>query len=328
MMFPRRILFLLAGVSWLALAQMPEVKMRKPKKEKPEITQTLEALPEPPPFVKVESSRLVFFTSPLSNKGLLSQQIKDALTAIRRQAKGATIVKLRGFVAGRGDARRLASATSELFSEWRQPLPAVSVLQVGALLMEGAQVLIEAIAEDRKPVNMNGVDFLDGLETLRSLDESGEVASVAPLLERTLSQIAGDVVQLTCFVSALDEAPKLDAMIAAKFPQAARSLVQAQRATGSGLARCEAVRRRTRGEAERLILTATQIGFGSEPKDREQLESRLSRLLEAQNASALNRKAYAVARGIGRGLNNLTIVEGVGTNEAVLALEAVAVAKN
>lgn len=311
----------------IASAQMPEVKMRKPKKEKPEITQTLEALPDPPQAVKVESSRLVFFTSPLSNKGLLSQQIKDALSAIRKQSKGATIVKLRGFVAGRGDARRLSSATSELFSEWRQPIPAVSIIQVGGLPMEGAQVLIEATAEERKPVNLHGVDYLEGLETLRALDQAETISSVTPLLDKTLGQLAGDLVQITCFVSALDEAAKLDSMIAAKFPNAARGIVQAQRATGSGLARCEAVRRRTAGEAERLVLTATQIGFGSEQKDRDQLESRLAKLMEAQGATASHRKAYAVTRGAGRGFNNLTIVEGVGSNEAVLALEAVGVAK-
>jgi enamine deaminase RidA (YjgF/YER057c/UK114 family) len=306
---------------------MPEVKMRKAKKEKPEITQTLEALPDPPQAVKVESSRLVFFTSPLSNKGLLSQQIKDALSAIRKQSKGATIVKLRGFVAGRGDARRLSSATSELFSEWRQPIPAVSIIQVGALPMEGAQVLIEATAEERRPVNLHGVEFVEGLETLRALDEAENISSVPPLLEKTLAQLQGEVVQITCYVSALNDATRLDSMIAAKFPNAARSLVQAQRATGSGLARCEAVKRRTVGEAERLVLTATQIGFSAEQKDRELLESRLAKLLEAQGATASHRKVYAVTRGAGKGFGNLTIVEGVGSNEAVLALEGVGIAK-
>jgi enamine deaminase RidA (YjgF/YER057c/UK114 family) len=319
---------LLLAMAMLAAAQMPEVKMRKPKKEKKEITQTLEALPDPPQAVKVESARLVFYTSPLSNKGLLSQQIKDALGALRRQSHGATIVKLRGFVAGRGDARRLASATSEQFSEWHQPIPAVSIVQVGALPMEGAQVLIEATAEERKPVNVHGVDYLDGIETLRALDASETISSVAPLLEKTLAQLGGEVAQITCYVSALDEAAKLDSMIAAKFPNAARAVVQAQRATGSGLARCEAVRKRTVGEAERLVLTGTQIGFGAEQKDKEQLENRLAKLLESQAATVLHRTVYATTRSASRGFNNVTIVEGVGSNEAVLALEAVGVAKN
>lgn len=327
MTFCVRILLSCLVLACVAEAQMPEVKMRKPKKEKPEVTQTLEALPDPPAAVKVESARLVFFSSPLSSKGLLSQQIKDALTAIRKQAKGATIVKLRGFVAGRGDARRLSSATSELFQEWKQPIPAVSIVQVGALPLEGAQVLIEATAEERKPVNMHGLDYLEGLETLRALDEAENIASVSPLLEKTLAQLQGELVQVTCFVSALDEAAKLDSMIAAKFPGAARSLVQAQRATGSGLARCEGVRRRSAGEAERLVLTGTQIGFSAEPKDREMLEGRVAKLLEAQGAQLVHRKAYAVTRGAGKGLNNLTVVEGVASSEAVLALEAVGVAK-
>ncbi len=309
------------------LAQMPEVKMRKPKKEKPEVTQTLEALPEPPAAVKVESSRLVFFTSPLSAKGLLSQQIKDALSAIRKQAKSATIVKIRGFVAGRGDARRVVSMTSELFAEWHQPLPAVSVVQVGALPLEGAQVLIEATAEERRPVNPHGVEYFQAIETLRPPLETGEIPPVAPLLEQTLGQIAGQVVQLTCYVSALDETAKLDGLITAKFPQVAHSVVQAQRATGSGLARCEGVRRLPAGDAPRLVLTGTQIGFGSDAKAVEQLVARLHRILESNGAQPARDFVYAVSRGDAKGLSNPTIVEAVGSAEAVLAMEAVGIAR-
>ncbi len=303
--------------------------MRKSKKkEKPEITQTLEIPPEPPSAVKVESSRLVFFVSPLSNKGLLSQQIRDALGSIRKRAGSANVVKLRAFVAGRGDARRVATAVSEIFSEWRQPLPALAVLQVGALPLEGAQLLLEAIAEERKPVNPHGVDFVEAIETLRPPNENGDISPVAPLLEQTLSQISGELLQLTCYVSSLEDAARLDSSMASKFPQAARSVVQAQRATGSGMARCEGVRRRAMGDAEHLLLTGTQIGFGGAEKDLALVENRLQKVLDSHQATIAHRKAYAVSRALGKSFGNLTVVEGVGTNEALFALEAVGLLKN
>lgn len=306
-------------------AQMPEVKMRKPKKEKPVKTQTLEAIPEPPAAVNLDSSRALFLVSPLSSKGLLSQQIKDALSNLRKQAKGATIVKLRGFVTGRGDARRLSAMTGELFQDWHLPIPAVSTIQAGALPLEGAQILVEAIAEDRKPHNPHGLDFLPGLETLRPPGEDGSVSSVVPLLERTLNQFDGDIAQITCYVSALEEASKLDALIAAKFPAATRTLVQAQRALGSGLARCEAVRRRPAGQAESLVLTSSQIAFPNAPQYLETLESRLLKVLSDNNAKPWVKRAYAVSRGVAKGWDNFTVIEGVGSNEAVVALELIGV---
>lgn len=308
-------------------AQLPEVKMRKPKKEKPEITQTLEVAPEPPAAVTVDSGRMVFLVSPLSNKGLLSQQIKDAYTNLRKQAKGASIVKVRGFVAGRGDARRLSAMTGEIFQDWRQPVPAVATIQAGALPLEGAQIVLEAIAEDRKPTTPNGVEFVAPIETLRPPGEGGSVASVAPLLEQTLSQIEGDVLQLTCYVSSLDEDAKLNSLMAARFPNAARTLVQAQRATGSGLARCEAVRKRTSGSPERLVLTGTQIAFASAPNYLQSLEERMEKILEENHASLLVKRGYAVSRSAAKGWDNFAVIEGVGSNEAVVALELIGVSK-
>ena len=77
------------------------------KKNADDITQTLE-LPKDPPAVAVgETSRLVFHVSPLSAKGLLSQQTRDALKAILKANGGAPVIHLRAFVAGSGDVRRV-----------------------------------------------------------------------------------------------------------------------------------------------------------------------------------------------------------------------------
>src|SRR5205814_4019555 len=68
-------------------------------------------------------------------------------------SNGATIVKLRAFVAGSGDLRRAPAIVSETFAVKHLPLPAVSVIQVGALPMEGAQVILESIAVAKKETN-------------------------------------------------------------------------------------------------------------------------------------------------------------------------------
>lgn len=114
------------------LASFASLAQRK-KRAEPEVTQTLELPKELPAVVVAESQRLVFHVSPLSARGLLSQQVRDALRALLGQAHGAQIVKLRGFVAGSGDIRRVPAIVSEVFVERRLNLPALSVVRVGAL---------------------------------------------------------------------------------------------------------------------------------------------------------------------------------------------------
>src|ERR1700681_2084024 len=86
------------------LFAQPERKQKKPRKneDKEPVTQVLPLLPDPPPAVAAETARLVFHVSPLSAKGLLSQQLRDALKALDHDNRGAQIVKLRAFVAGTG----------------------------------------------------------------------------------------------------------------------------------------------------------------------------------------------------------------------------------
>src|ERR1700712_3388389 len=68
------------------------------KKNQDDKTQVL-ALPVDPPMIATgETSRLVFHVSPLSAKGLLSQQTRDALRAILKLNGGVPVVHLRAFV--------------------------------------------------------------------------------------------------------------------------------------------------------------------------------------------------------------------------------------
>ena len=152
---------LLIPLLCLLLVPGLHAQKRKPKKEVEPKPQVLEVLPEPPEAVTVETARLTFQVSPLSSEGLLSRQVRDALRALLRNSHGATIVKIRAFVAGSGDLGRIKEIVADEFTDRKIQLPAVSTVQVGALPMTGAQVVIEAMMADRKAVNPNGVAFVD-----------------------------------------------------------------------------------------------------------------------------------------------------------------------
>ena len=100
-----------------------------------------------------------FHVTPLSAKGLLSQQIRDALKATARDAGSETVLKIRAFVAGSGDLRRVRDLVSEVFTDRRQPLPALSLIRAGGLPLEGAQVVLEVTAAGKKEVNPNGLAY-------------------------------------------------------------------------------------------------------------------------------------------------------------------------
>lgn len=181
------------------------------KKNKEEITQTLELPKDPPASVTAETSRLVFHVSPLSAKGLLSQQVRDALKALMKNTGGATIVRLRAFVAGSGDLRRVQAIVSEVFTEKKLPLPALSVVQVGSLPMVGAQVVVESISVAKKAMNPLGLVFVSG----QAATSDTAVEKMAPLAQKSVTGLktaldaAGsgpaDVLRVTCFSSSLDD---------------------------------------------------------------------------------------------------------------------------
>ncbi len=233
---------LVAGAACLWPAQ-------RKKKTEEELTQTLEVLKDPPPVVVADTSRLVFSVSPLSSKGLLSQQVRDGLKWLIRQSRGAGIVKLRAFVVGSGDVRRVQTIVSEVFTDRRLPLPALSVVQAGDLGMEGAQVVLEAVAAARKPVNPAGLVLISG-QPVRIREPE---LRVAPLVKESLRRVrvvveaagsnAQDVVRLTCFVSSMEDALDGRRAMREAFPAAVHNYVQLRRAYTPGLAECEGVAR-------------------------------------------------------------------------------------
>jgi hypothetical protein len=225
----------------------PEPKMAKKKKneDKEPITQSLPLLAEPPLAVSAETARLSFQVSPLSNKGLLTQQSRDALKALMQANKGANIVRLRAFVAGSGDMRRVQQVVSEAFAEKKLQLPALTTIQVGALPLTGAQVVMEAISEEKKVLNPDGLAFFSGIRS-SDIQEAGEQ------LRSTLQHSGvgpGGVLSVTCFASSLDGGEAARNALAFVFPSAAVNLLEAQRLPIDRFAVCEAAGRVEPGKA-------------------------------------------------------------------------------
>src|SRR5579872_4850262 len=86
---------LLGLVLAASLFGQPEPKLAQKTKtdDKEPVTQSLPLLPVPPLVVSAETRRLTFQLSPLSSKGLLSQQSRDALKALMQSGRGASIVR-------------------------------------------------------------------------------------------------------------------------------------------------------------------------------------------------------------------------------------------
>ncbi len=319
MMRRHRLIALSAMVALVAGNLLAASGKKKKKKGENEVTQTLELPKDPPQAVVADASRLVFHVSALSARGLLSQQVRDALKDLQQRTRGAAIVKLRAFVAGSGDLRRVQTIVSETFTDRRQPLPALSVIQVGALPMVGAQVVLESTSVARKPANPHGLAFLSGQQ-----ERAAEpLAPALPLVERSLTNLgvavravgadADDVGRLTCYLSTLSDVNTVRAHAMRAFPRAAMNVVQVQRAPLGAVAECEAVARLSltpRAPLEllspeglerspyysqialvgpgRIAISGTQMAFGYQDQDLRLAFQRLSKALESVGAKLAN----------------------------------------
>jgi enamine deaminase RidA (YjgF/YER057c/UK114 family) len=286
-----------------------------PQKQKKEENQVLQLPKELPSVVEGETRHLTFYVTPLSSRGLLSRQVRDALSALAREARGDTILKIRAFVAGSGDSRRVRDIVSEVFTDRKQPLPVLSLVQAGGL-PEGAQVVLEAVAAARKEVDPQGLAFVSA-QPASADDPTGPVA---PLADRSLAAMgqavtaagsqASDVVRVSCFLSSLDDLAALRKRVGQDYPNAAADFVQTLRNPVHALAACEAVAklRRDAGtnlelmnppglaavagasdialvSAQKVVLSGTQVSFGFEEQDARLAFQRLNKALEQAGAS-------------------------------------------
>jgi len=333
------------------------------KKKKKEDTQTLPPPKELPIAVVAETDRLAFQVSPLSSKGLFTPQTREALKGLLRSSHG-NIVKLRAFVSGSGNMRRVSELVGETFADRRAALPALSVVQVGALPLEGAQVVIETTEVEKKSVNPNGIAFVSG-------QAAPNVAQSIELLKSALrggGMEAGDALRVTCFVSSLDEQKNAQELMKKNFPGAALNYVQMQREPVMPAAECEAVARARAAAPEpisflnppsldksphysqialvtspKLVITGTQLAFGSQESDVKLAFERLGKALSGSNArfahvvmshlyltsGALTAKVRAVRAGFYTGANppasTMLPFEGLPSLDASFALDVVAV---
>jgi enamine deaminase RidA (YjgF/YER057c/UK114 family) len=292
------------------------------KKKKEEETQTLQLPKELPAAVIGETRRLSFLVTPLSAKGLLTQQVRDALKNLEHQASGDPVLAIRAFVAGSADLRRVRDLVSETFTEKHQPLPTLSLIQAGALPLSGAQVVLEATVNGRKDLYA-GLVFFPGYAAYADDPQ----APVAPLFERTVAGLRkavaasgvapADVLRVTCFVSTLERVEEVRARVEAEFPRAAQNYMQTERAPQRAVAACEAIAGIHEGTgshngagtapgrltfrqvsdaagdnariamvgAPHIVLTGTQVSFGFEERDAHLAFERLGKTLEPLGVS-------------------------------------------
>lgn len=293
----------LAAISWSA------------KKDKEEQTQILQLPRDLPNAVAGETRKLAFYVTPLSAKGLLSQQVKDALKSLEHQSGGEPVLQIRAFLAGTGDLRRVRDLVSQTFSDRHQPLPALIVIQTGGLPLTGAQVVLEGVAGARKELHPNGLAWI----AAQVAASDNPLDPVPPLADRSLTNLSQAVIaagatsdgvlRVTCFLSSLDGLGAIRGKVATAYPRAALNFVQTQREPVRAVAGCEAVAdlakpagrlevihpqgsSGTSGRSEiarvgaaHVVLTGSQVCFGLEDKDARLAFERLGKELENAGAS-------------------------------------------
>jgi enamine deaminase RidA (YjgF/YER057c/UK114 family) len=310
---PRRIviqwLALFASACCLILAPCVAAQ-KKPKPKKEEITQTLQLPKELPGAVVGETRRLTFQVTALSARGLLSAQVRDALKALTHETGGNPVLKIRAFVAGSGDLRRVRDLVSEVFTDRKLPLPALSLIQSGGLPLEGAQVVLEAIVAGKREVSPHGLVFLSAPVAT----SENPLDPVAPLAAQSLDSLKralktarsepSDVVRVTCFLSSLENLAATRKLVEADFPKAALNYVQTQRSPLRALAACEAVARLTWNTgkpmlfqpedsepqaalvaAQHVVLTGTQVSYGYLEVNSRLAFGRMQKVLEASGVT-------------------------------------------
>jgi enamine deaminase RidA (YjgF/YER057c/UK114 family) len=295
-------------------------------------------LKDPPAAVAAESAKLVFHVSPLSNKGLLSPQTREALSALMKLNHGAQIVKLRAFVAGTGDMRRVQAIVSEFFTEKKQPLPALTTVQAGALPMEGAQTVIESVSVDNKLDKK--VSHPHGLAFFSAQPGNSAAEAISGLAKGS----AGAMLRVTCFLDSIDRIQEARDAAARAFPSAAVNFVQPLRAGSNPAAMCEGVGESAiAGAPAKLVFTGAQMAFRDQDADLRLAFQRLEKALEPFGASlqdtvsstlyGLNAEIAERTRSVATGFlpappGMTLIVEGLPSLDASVAIEVVAASRN
>ncbi len=255
--------------------------------------------------VTAETQTLDFHISPLLRTGGLSAQIRQSLNDLIRDTHGETIVKLRAFVAGTGDARRVQSEAVSIFTDHKLQLPVLSIVQVGGLAEAAAQVVIEAVVSTHKTVNPAGLAFITGQYGRNFSDALGRLKASA-----AAAQVGPDrMLTITCFTSAMSDYDARHALVQTAFPKSEINIVQALRDPATEATMCESIGQLTdapsQGEivrldkahatlvsARHLVFTGLQLCFGSFLDDAQEANQRLRR---AANGAGSNLQSETFA---------------------------------
>lgn len=277
----------------LCLVSVLSAQRRNKRYEEPK-SQVMPLPRELPMVLAAETVGLSFYNTPLLKTGGLAAQIRRSLSDLLRDTKGRTVIKLRAFVSGAGDARRVQSEVADQFSRVKAPFPVLTILQVGSLGEEFAQVAFEAVLSTNQSLNPNGLVFFPGQtgnsleEALKHLGKSAAEASIAP----------ADMLSCTCFTARFEGAGDARALPAQTFAKAAVTVIQAQRDPLNEHSMCQGVARLSAGvdakapaqlaearasivRSPRIVFTGLQLSFGSYLDDAREAFQRLQRAAAA-----------------------------------------------
>jgi enamine deaminase RidA (YjgF/YER057c/UK114 family) len=219
---------------------------------------------------------------------------------------------------------------SETFTERRQPLPALSVVQVGALPMQPA----------------TAADSVGPLKT----------ALTSASLE------LADVRRVTCFLNSLEHVETVRTQITTAFPEAAATYVQLRRDSAGEFVACEAVGAPVSAASKaivtsgsppqvvrigpgKIVISGTQMAFGSAEGDIKLAFDRLDRALESAGTDmkkVVFARVYPLTKSAEQGLVRLRpnyfdqtaqpatsslIFEGLPSLDAFVGIDVIALAK-
>ena len=300
----------------LAVGLIAAPSDKKKKHDQEPVTQALQLPPDLPAVTVADADRLVFEVTPLRGQGLLSQQLREALKTLLRQDR--PLVKLRAFVAGTGDTRRVQAVVSEVATEKRLSLPALTAVQVGQLPRDGAQVVLEAVAVEKKGANPNGLVMVPAESDSVNQPLQPVLLHLRRVLDRLRTSLASagagpdEALRITCYPTSLDEIDQFRIAVAAAFPKAVFDFVQPQRATLDSGVSCEAVARLVAPQpsgAGRLVFTGAQLAFGGTPADARLAFERLGKTL-AQAGTSYNQVVHLCVYSLSRSTAEMAVRAG------------------
>jgi hypothetical protein len=289
---------------------------KKPEEEKPQV---LALAPDAPDFVKAETAKFSYLSLPVEENGLLSRQVEESMKNLRRLLKKRKMLRITAWVGGAGDARRVSTNIRELLAKWRMPIPAITVIRVGALPNRASRVAFDIEVEEEDPVNPHGLLFLAGVRVLAPefrFDIKPELEEALQTLEGRLREegaAAGEVLHARCFVSTTEEMQPLELLLRQRFPRANVRVLQSLRAGPESYANCDLIARLGKPVAQplearvitpkedeppitsllktsapTLVLSSAQLGFRATDADLALAFERLQNTLTSAGTSLAN----------------------------------------